>query len=426
MGVETSWSPAAATGRNRTSALALWQVLSAIGGIYIVQSVVGGLTFIAVPTLMRANGVALDTIGLVSFLMVPWAIKFLWAPAVERYRLPTAGNRRTHHVVLFGQTIAAAGLIVLALTGADGSALFFAALILVAVASASVDIGCDAFAIEQLSPKDRGWGNTAQIGGGYTGMAIGGGLFLYLVGQWGWLPGIVFLFALLILLTVPFAATAEPTPKPAKTRDQHRPSLRFALNRRAVWFGLIVVVLVQIGPRLAQGLVGPFLVDQGVDIGTIGILNGIGGIAVGLFGTAVGGLGVRYLGSWKSLALFVALQAIVLAGLAIAAHYGPSPFSVLASLGLAKTALMAATFVALYSLLMGLSSLKQAGVDFTLFQSADALIAAFAGFSGASVAQELGYAMCFGLASGLCLLAGAIFAIRPFSGDRSDQEGLDQ
>ncbi|OAE25422.1 hypothetical protein AXG93_2655s1000 [Marchantia polymorpha subsp. ruderalis] len=56
-------------------------------------------------------------------------------------------------------------------------------------------------------------------------------------------------------------------------------------------------------------------------------------------------------------------------------------------------------FVALYSELMGRASLDQAGVDFTLFQSADAIISLI-GWQLAAVAGEaLGYAFCFASAS---------------------------
>ena len=68
-------------------------VLTAVGGLYIAQSVIGGVTWIGLPAIMRSEGVPLDRIGLVSLIVLPWALKFLWSPAVERCRRPASGQK---------------------------------------------------------------------------------------------------------------------------------------------------------------------------------------------------------------------------------------------------------------------------------------------------------------------------------------------
>jgi MFS transporter (putative signal transducer) len=75
---------------------------------------------------------------------------------------------------------------------------------------------------------------------------------------------------------------------------------------------------------------------------------------------------------------------------------------------------------------MGQASLAQAGVDFTLFQCADALTATLGGLAAGALAQYLGYGACFGLAAALGA-AGTIavpalmrrLAPHPVSGERS-------
>lgn len=52
-------------------------VLAAVGGLYVAQSVIGGITWIGLPAIMRSEGVPLDRIGLVSLIVLPWALKFL-------------------------------------------------------------------------------------------------------------------------------------------------------------------------------------------------------------------------------------------------------------------------------------------------------------------------------------------------------------
>ncbi|MDV2983782.1 UNVERIFIED_CONTAM: hypothetical protein Q9R58_05640 [Methylobacteriaceae bacterium AG10] len=83
-------------------------VLAGIAGLYIAQSVVSGLTFVALPAVMREAGLPLDRIGLTYLVMLPWLLKVLWAPSVERYRLPRSGRQRTVGIVSAGMLAAAA------------------------------------------------------------------------------------------------------------------------------------------------------------------------------------------------------------------------------------------------------------------------------------------------------------------------------
>ncbi|HZO45249.1 MAG TPA: MFS transporter [Xanthobacteraceae bacterium] len=401
-------SPDAA--ENTTERLPLARVLPAIGGVYTAQSVVGGLTFLGVPAVLRANGVALDTIGLVSLAMLPWALKFLWAPQVERYRLPHGRPRRSRDIVVVGQLLAAGALLLLATTGPVAHWTLFAALALVALTSATIDIACDGFAVEQLAPADRGWGNTAQVGGGYLGMVLGSGLFLILVPLVGWGAAVVLLAGALMLLVVPFALVRETTAT-ASGSIPHRPSLRFALARKEVRLGLLITALFEAGIRLAQGMVNPFLVDAGADLATLGLLTGVGAAAAGIVGTACGGLVVRLAGASRAVVIALVLQTAIVALLCVAAMSATKAISLLLALAILKTIVMAVGFVALYSLLMGLSSLRQAGVDFTLFQCADAAVAAVGGASAGVLAQHLGYAPCFAVAALLGTIALMVIPI---------------
>ena len=89
------------------TALPAWRVFVVIAGIYTIQSTAGAITFQGVPVVLRAAGAPLDHIGLISLFMLPWAVKFLWAPAVERWRLPAGGGRRSRALILVGQAMIA-------------------------------------------------------------------------------------------------------------------------------------------------------------------------------------------------------------------------------------------------------------------------------------------------------------------------------
>ncbi len=380
-----------------------WTIVAAIGGIYLSQSMIGGLSFQGVPAALRASGGSLAVIGLFSLILLPWVLKFLWAPLIERWRLPSGAPRRSRQVVAAMQALALGTLVMLASTGMERPWLLFALLMLLAFAAATADIACDGYAVQQLAPAQRGWGNAAQVGGGYLGIVAGSGLFLWLLDRAGWGPACFALAGLMALLSLPFLVRAErhdPGPRP---NGIARPSLRRAWRRPQLRSGLILVLTLMAGMRLAHGMIGPFLVDSGFGLGAIGVLRGGGAVVAGLLGTVAAGFAVRRWGAGRILLPLAGLQILTMLPLPLFAGLPDPPALGLAAALLAQTATMAAAFVALYSMLMGLALEEQAGVDFTIFQCADAAVATIAGIAAGLVAEHFGYAACFAVAVAIAL-----------------------
>lgn len=389
------------------ASLPLGRLLVVMGGVYTIQSTVGAVMFQGVPATLRDSGVALDQIGLVSLFMLPWTVKFLWSPLVERWRLAPDGRRRSRPIIVTGQFVMAAVLALLAAVSPDnGLSWLLAGLAVIALVASTIDIAADGYMIQHLRPEQRGWGNVAQVGGGYGGIMLGTGLFLVVVDWYGWTSAMLLMAALALLLTLPCLMTREP-PGDAEAQAAHRPSLRYALGRPALRWGLLAMVLCQLGLRLIQGMTGPFMIDKGLSPAQLGLLTGTLGTALCLGCVLLVGLPIRRWGARPVLFVLLGLQ-VVLFALFWLASVTPLPEVVLAGIFLAKSAAVAASFVALYTVAMGWTSPHQAGVDFTLLQCADSLVAALAGLGGGVIAQHLGYPVCFGLACGavlVCLVA---------------------
>jgi MFS transporter (putative signal transducer) len=376
----------------------------AIGGLYVAQSVIGGITWAGLPAVLRAEGVSLDRIGLVSLIALPWALKFLWSPAVERYRLPPAGRSRTGMVVLVGGLISVLGLIAVGAAGPASLVPVFACLTLVAFAASTVDIACDGFAVQSLAKENHGWGNAAQVGGAYLGSAIGAGLFLVLVDASGWRAAIWAMALLVLLLGLPFVlGPARRMPDEAR---EHVPSLAAALRRPEIRRGLAAAAIYVVAQKVGLVMLGPFLVDAGLDLSAIGFLNGVGSMFVGVAAALAGGALVKPWGVRNVLVAALVLQAASLFYFSVFDLQGGLSRTVLFGVAIASSSgILALGFVALYAQFMRWSDPRQAGVDFTLFQCMDALVSMAGGVVAGYAAEHFGYGAFFAGAGVVALLA---------------------
>ncbi len=122
-------------------------------------------------------GLTRAQIGLLSSVSLPWTLKFLWAPLVDRYAIPWPGRRRSWIIVtqlalagIFGALAAFAWRLLHAKGGGGlppGTPLLLGVLaLLVAFLSATQDIAYDAYTVEFLRPEEHG---AAPASGARTG-----------------------------------------------------------------------------------------------------------------------------------------------------------------------------------------------------------------------------------------------------------------
>ena len=55
-----------------------------LAALYFAQGLPGGLIAHAMPVMLRESGVSLSAIGALKLLALPWLLKVLWAPWVDR------------------------------------------------------------------------------------------------------------------------------------------------------------------------------------------------------------------------------------------------------------------------------------------------------------------------------------------------------
>ncbi|WP_333782923.1 MFS transporter [Nitratireductor aquibiodomus] len=98
---------------------------------------------------------------------------------------------------------------------------------------------------------------------------------------------------------------------PARERP-HTPSLKAALRRPEIRKGLLAAGVYVLAQKGGMMMLGPLLVDAGLSLETIGLVNGLAGLSVGLVAALAGGALVRRLGPRPVLVLALALQSIAL------------------------------------------------------------------------------------------------------------------
>ena len=282
------------------------------------------LTITVLQAWMKEEGVDLTVIGMMALVGLPYTVKFLWAPFLDRFTLPFLGRRK-------GWLLVAQVALIFSISGLGFTdprhnpwMVAFVAF-LVTFFSASQDIVVDAYRREDLSDEELGLGSSLYVNGYRVGMllASGGGLIMadrisfsmvYLIMAVCMFPGVF------TTLLAPEPETTLGTPKTMKEAVVN-PLAEYFARRGAVWM-LAFILLYKIGDNMAGAMATPFYLDIGfskTEIGTIVKLFGFWAI---IAGTLTGGVLMVRLGINRSLWVFGFLQAISTACFALLARIG--------------------------------------------------------------------------------------------------------
>ena len=149
-----------------------WRILTVVGLLYSAQFIPLFFAVMALPIILRQEGHSATVIGLVQLAALPYVVKFLWAPLIDRFKL--ARDRYKSWIVGLS-ALHVLALVFLALTDPGGNLTLLVIALFVATLSVSTqDVAVDALAISLMRPSERTMGATFQNGGAYVGAIIGG------------------------------------------------------------------------------------------------------------------------------------------------------------------------------------------------------------------------------------------------------------
>ena len=378
--------------------------------LYFAQGLPSGLLGKALPPLLREQGVSLSAIGFTAILALPWTLKFLWAPFLDRFW--------TRRRWLLSLNLATLGLMLLIASNDFGRwvsqsfSLLMAVLFLMNLVAATQDIATDGLAVSRLSPRLRGLGNSVQVIGYKIGMIFGGGLLLWLVARFGWQLSYASLALLIVPVLLPVWFMHESPvadkgePRPADWRGWRGYVDLFAefLSRPRMGWWLVTVGVFKIGDALASRMIGPFLSDQGLSLADIGLMTGVIGAIAGLGGALLGGVFLLRLGHRNALLLFGGLQAAGFAGYLLVAGGACTALMLYAVVCMEQFADGLST-VALFTSMMDVCRRQSPGTDYTLQAAFQVTVSGIAALASGLFAQAFGYQAVFGTGAILTLLA---------------------
>ncbi len=305
-------SPAPSLGRRL---VILWS-------LYFVQGLPFGFQATALPVYLRDAGVSLTGIGLASALSLPWMLKVLWAPLVDRWSSPVWGRRRSWILPLQG-VLAALCATAAAVSPGDGIVPLLLLILGMNLAAATMDIAVDGLAVDMLEVPELGRGNIAQVVGFKLGMLTGGGLLVWASGAIGW-AGLFLVMAVLVtailLFTLSWRERDQVSPGHPRSPLDH-PRLgevlgllrRQATTRGAGWV-LLFIGTYKLGETLADTMFKPFLVDAGYSAQQIGLWVGTWGMLFSIAGSWAGGFLASRLPLLAAVGWAAAFRAVPVAG----------------------------------------------------------------------------------------------------------------
>ena len=346
---------------------------------------------------MSVAGVDIRTIGIFSLVGIPYTVKFLWSPLMDRFVPPWFGRRRgwmlaTQLPLMFG--IGAMGF-----ASPQHAPWALAALaLMVAFTSASQDIVVDAYRTDLLHEKERGAGAALFVFGYRIAMLVSGAVALILSDRIGWQNTYLIMAGCMIIGIISSVSGPETEKKiaPPKTLSEAVwGPLRDFFSRPSAATMLLLIILYKLGDAYAGTMTTPFLIrGAGFSATEVGTANKGFGLAALIIGAMFGGALMVRLGLYRSLLYFGLLQAESNLSFMLLAWQGKSYPVMIFAVGFENLTggMGTAAFV---SLLMALCNHRFSATQYALLSSLASLSRTFISPSSGYLVESVGWAVFF-------------------------------
>jgi MFS transporter, PAT family, beta-lactamase induction signal transducer AmpG len=273
---------------------------------------------------MTTAKVDLATIGFFSLVTLPYSLKFVWAPVMDRYIPPFLGRRRGW--VLITQLLLLLAIGAMSLHDPrQGLRMLAVNAIAIAFFSASQDISLDAYRTDVLQDREMGAGAAVFVLGYRIAMITTGALAFFLADRMPWQTVYLILASLILIGVATTFFAPEPVLNDAPPKIlAEAVVLPFAdfFQRAGILRALLVllfIVVYKYSDSLAGSMTTPFLLQAGFSQSEVGAVFLGAGVIATILGVLAGGAVIGKVGINRSLWIFVVVQ-----GLSNLTYYGLS------------------------------------------------------------------------------------------------------
>lgn len=337
------------------------------------------------------------TIGLFSLVGMPYSLKFLWAPLMDRYAPPFMGRRRGW--ILLAQLTLAMILVAIAVTDPLSHIWRIGILALaLAFASASQDIVYNAYFTDILRPAERGLGAAVQAGGYRFAMIVAGAVVLILSDRIGWRDSYLLMAVLMLLAAIPTFMGPEPeirvVPPNTLTEAVITP-LRELVVRRGALGLLFLVLLYKFGDWFSGPLTNVFLIEGLHFTATeVGVVNKGFGLVATIVGVFIGGVLMARITLFQALIAFGLLQAASILTFLALSRIGHNYPAMVIAVGVENLAWGMGT-AAFIAYIMALCDHRYTAFQFALLSALDSISRVLLGPIAGFVAEYAGWSAVF-------------------------------
>ena len=148
--------------------------LSTFFCLYIAQAIPMSFFSTAIQVLMRQADYSLSSIALLQLIKLPWILKFLWAPLVDRHCITLKDYKRC---IITSEIVYALLILMVGLLDIQTDLYLIIGLVFLSlIASATQDIATDTLAVLSFGKSDKSLVNSMQSMGSFGGTLIGTGM----------------------------------------------------------------------------------------------------------------------------------------------------------------------------------------------------------------------------------------------------------
>lgn len=394
--------------------------------LYLSEGAPIGFLWWALPARLRAAGVSIDdATWLLAIVVLPWALKFLWAPLVDVLRGARWGYR--HWIAAAQVAMGAALLPLFRLDLGEDFSLVAVLLLLHAFAAATQDVAIDALAIAAVPSDERGRINGWMRAGMLTGRAAMGGGGLLIAAEFGDAFAVGLLLAIVWSSLVLLIGTREPRSAPlrrgriGRRLASFRGRLSRAVATRSTWLGLVFAGTAGAAFEGTGAVASYFLGAHGFSDHEIGVIFLVPVAACTTAGALAGGFLADRANRTRTI---VAAQGVVLLGVlglaAADAFAGAPPKPLLTALLLTMYTGYGMFTASSYALFMDLTMPGIAATQFSAFMGATNGCEAWAGYTTGRLVKGLGYSGAFAMMAVASVVALLLLpGLRPARGSRT-------